>query len=212
MTTGIQGTKCAPPMSSTMNKQHHLDRELHAGVQDVGEDEHLAWERDPPYQARVRRHRSQAERRDQSEEVPGEQTAQQEEREVVESGRDTDRCRGVEQRAEHEAVDEDLRQRVEHRPCPPEERAAVLRAEFSECEIPQQLARAVDIGDGMHGRREVIAMLPTTSAFHRAHRCMRQGGWFCRDDRQDSSEPCPPPSPSTTSGRATGSITSATST
>ena len=139
-TSGSHGRNGLPAMSSDDQQQSHLDRELHAGVEDIGEDKDFAGECNPTDQSGVHRDRAQPERGDEPEEVPREETAEEVEGEAVQSRRVTDRCRCVEQRAEHEAVDEDLRQRVEHRPRPTEERAAVLGAELTKREIPQQLS------------------------------------------------------------------------
>ena len=156
------GKEGAPGEQQHDQQQPHLDRELDAGVQHVGEDQHFAWKRNTANQSGVGGDGTETQRRDEREEVPRQQTAEEVQREIVEAGRHADRSGGVEQRAEDEAVDDDLRQRIEHRPRPPEEGAAVFGAEFTKREVPQQLARAVDVGDRMHGRNDVIAMPRST--------------------------------------------------
>ena len=109
-------------------------------------------ERHPADQTRIAGDRPESEVVDEGEKVPRQQAAKQVVRESVEAARIADRGLPVEEDAEDVAVDGHHRQRVQHRPGPAEERAPVLRAQLAEGQVPEELARPVDIDDGVHER------------------------------------------------------------
>ena len=131
-----------PAMSSATRQHAELDEERHPEAADGGADEQLAREPHLLDQVGVGEQRAHPAGERVGEEGPRQQAAQQEEREDVQPARVADGRVDLQEEPEDEREDRHLRERVEQRPAPAEDRPLVLAAQLPQREVREQLSVA----------------------------------------------------------------------